>query len=123
MAGERGLAWGALGASVATLVCCVIPSVLVLLGLGATVAALTASMPWLVALSRNKEWVFLAAGVLIVASRLYHTRLSPKMTVDGASCPTPLGRWTARAWWASVVLYATGFLAVYVVGPLLLRFG
>jgi type II secretory pathway component PulF len=108
---------------VATLLCCVLPSLLVLFGLGTTVAALTSALPWLVTLSRHKGWVFLAAGIFIVVSRLYQTRLAPRVRVEGAACPTPLGRWTNRIWWLSVVLYACGVAAVYVVGPLLLASG
>jgi len=108
---------------VATLLCCVLPSILVLLGLGATVAAVTSGLPWLVTLSRHKGWVFLVAGLLVVGSRVYHTKIAPRMAADGAACPTTLGRWTGRAWWAAVVRYARGFLTVDVVGPLLLRFG
>lgn len=118
-----GAVWAALGGSVATLLCCVLPSLLVLAGLGATVAAVTSALPWLVTLSRNKHWVFLVAGVLIVASRVYADRVAPKVTAEGAACPPTLGRWTRRAWWASVILYVIGLAAVYVVGPLLLRAG
>lgn len=116
-----GAVWAALGASVATLLCCVLPSLLVLAGLGTTVAAVTSALPWLVTLSRHKEWVFAAAGVLIVASRVYSSWIAPRVAADGAACPPALGRWTRRAWWASIVLYAVGLIAVYVVGPLLLR--
>lgn len=115
-----GSAWASLGAAVATLLCCVLPSVLVLLGLGTTVAALTSAMPWLVTLSRHKGWVFLGAGVLIVASRLYQTLITSRVTAEGTSCPTALGRWTRRIWGLSAVLYATGVFTVYVLGPLLL---
>lgn len=115
-----GSAWAALIASVATLLCCVLPSLLVLAGLGTTVAAATSAMPWLVSLSRHKHWVFLAAGLLIVGSRVYADRVAPRLAVEGVACPPALGRWTRRAWWASVVLFLLGLTAVYVVGPLLL---
>ena len=48
-----------------TLICCVLPIVLVALGAGSVVASLVSTAPWLVALSRNKEWVFLVAGGLL----------------------------------------------------------
>jgi len=108
---------------VATLVCCVIPSLLVLAGLGTTVAAATSALPWIVTLSRHEGWVFLVAAALIVASRLDATRVSPRLGAEGAACPPALGRWTRRVWWASVVLWSLGAAAVYVVGPLLLRSG
>lgn len=117
----RGAVWAALTASVGTLLCCVLPSLLVLAGLGTTVAAVTSRVPGLVWLSRHKGWVFLVAGLLIVGSRIYSERVAPKVVTQGASCPPALGRWTRRAWWLSVVLYAFGLAAVYLVGPLLLR--
>lgn len=119
----HGSVWAALAASVATLLCCVLPSLLVLAGLGTTVAAVTSAAPWLVALSQNKGWVFLVAGILIVASRAYTEWVVPRVVAEGAACPPMLGRWTHRAWWASVVLYGIGLAAVYVVGPALLRSG
>lgn len=119
----RRAAWAALGASVGTLLCCVLPSLLVLAGLGTTVAAVTSAVPGLVWLSQHKGWVFLVAGLLIVASRLYADRVAPRVATEGAACPPALGRWTRRIWWTSVVLYGVGLLAVYVVGPLLLRAG
>jgi hypothetical protein len=49
--------------SFGTLLCCALPSVLVLLGLGTTVASLLSAMPWLVNLSRHKIWTFSISGV------------------------------------------------------------
>jgi len=118
-----GTVWAALAASVGTMLCCVLPSLLVLAGMGTTVAAVTSAVPGLVWLSEHKGWVFLAAGVLIVASRLYSEWVAPRVAVEGAVCPPALGRWTRRAWWASLVLYGLGLVAVYVLGPLLLRSG
>ena len=44
--------------SFGTLLCCALPSLLVLLGLGATVASFLSAVPWLVTVSRHKNWVF-----------------------------------------------------------------
>ena len=51
--------------SFSTLICCALPSVLVLLGMGTTVASLLSGAPWLVSLSRHKIWTFGIAGTLI----------------------------------------------------------
>ena len=51
--------------SVGTLLCCALPSLLVLLGLGATVASFLSAAPWLVALSHHKRVVFAVSGALI----------------------------------------------------------
>lgn len=118
-----GAVWAGLVASVGTLLCCVLPSLLVLAGLGTTVAAITSSVPGLVWLSRHKGWVFLVAGLIIGGSRLYSAFVAPRVAIEGASCPPVLGRWTRRVWWISVGLYAAGVVAVYAVGPMLLRIG
>jgi hypothetical protein len=52
------LSYVSLFTSFGTLLCCALPSLLVLLGLGATVASFLTAVPWLVTLSRHKTWVF-----------------------------------------------------------------
>jgi mercuric ion transport protein len=74
---ERCLGCVSLFTSLGTLLCCALPSLLVLLGLGATVASVLSAAPWLVWVSRRKEWVFLVSGLLIAVNFLYVYRLSP----------------------------------------------
>ncbi len=115
----RATPLAALTASVGTLVCCGLPSLLVFLGLGATVASLVASLPWLVVLSRHKAWMFLAAGMLIAASWWYLRWLAPRLALEGAACPPNVARFARRAWILSVAAYATGLVVAYGLGPLL----
>lgn len=63
-----GLAATALLASSATLICCVLPAVLVSLGAGAALVGLVAVFPQLVWLSEHKGLVFGLAGVLLAVS-------------------------------------------------------
>lgn len=63
-----GLSWVALFASTGTLVCCALPILLVSLGAGATVAALTSALPILVTLSHYKLWVFGVSGLLLAVA-------------------------------------------------------
>ena len=74
-----GVAFGTLLASSATLVCCVLPAVLVSLGAGAALVGLVSAFPQLVWLSEHKGWVFGIAGVLLAASGalLWHARRLP----------------------------------------------
>lgn len=65
---DAGLAMGALLASSATLVCCVLPALLVALGAGAALAGLVTAVPQLVWLSEHKGLVFGVAGTLLFAS-------------------------------------------------------
>ncbi|MGH9362144.1 MAG: hypothetical protein ACRD2T_09520 [Thermoanaerobaculia bacterium] len=115
--------------SLGTLVCCALPSLLVLLGLGATVASVLSVAPWLVTLSRQKGWVFAGAGVLIAANVGYVYLIAPRLRArtlgcrldDPAACQVAsrASRWVL---WLSAGLYAIGFFVAYLLGPLLTKF-
>ncbi len=51
--------------SFSTLICCALPALLVTLGMGAVLAGLVTSLPFLVTLSNYKELVFGIATLLI----------------------------------------------------------
>ena len=116
---ETAIGLGTLLLSAGTLVCCALPILLVSLGLGASVAALTSAAPWLVALSAHKSWVFTASGLAIAAGAFFLYR-------PGRSCPTDprLAALCARAdRWNRVVLaiaaaiWVIGFAAAYLWLP------
>jgi len=108
-----GAAFVALVASSATLVCCVMPAVLVSLGAGAAVVGLVAAVPQLVWLSEHKLAVFGAAAALLVLSgtTLWRARRLP--------CPADpaLARKCTRLRKASLRLYAVslGLFALSIV--------
>lgn len=74
-----GIAFGALIASSATLVCCVLPALLVALGAGAALAGLVNAIPQLIWLSEHKGIVFGVAGILLTVSSaaLWRVRSAP----------------------------------------------
>lgn len=78
---QIGLAFIGLFGSMSTLLCCALPALLVGLGMGATVAGLTSSLPWLVTLSSHKEWLFLASLSLMILSAIFMYR------ARNAPCP------------------------------------
>lgn len=91
--------------------CCALPSLLVVLGMGATMAGLVSAVPQLVWVSQYKGIVFTVSGFLILASGLvlYIQRSAP--------CPIDVDQARAcmRARKASV--YATAFSGVlWLVG-------
>jgi mercuric ion transport protein len=118
---RRALGYLSLFTSVGTLLCCALPSVLVLVGLGATVASVLASAPWLVALSHHKAWVFSASGLLIAANFYYVYRLAPRLLARSGACaiddPTcaRATRTSRRLLWVSTVLLLIGFSVAYVL--------
>ena len=103
-----------------TLICCALPILLVSVGLGAGVAYMTNTFPWLVALSRYKHWTFAVAGIyLVFTTWLIHR--------PGRSCPTDpeLARLCQRAdrlnrivLWVAVSVYAVGFFFAFLWFPL-----
>jgi hypothetical protein len=74
---NAGLAAGALLASSATLVCCVLPALLVALGAGAALAGLVTAVPQLVWLSEHKLLVFGIAVLAISGVALWYGRSMP----------------------------------------------
>ena len=124
---SRLLSYLSLFTSLSTLLCCALPSLFVLLGLGASVASLLSFLPWLVTLSHYKNWTFAIAGILIAGSIFNVYYLAPKLrkgaecsSDDSAACST--ADKTAKVLlWLSTALYALGFLVAYVLGPILTR--
>jgi mercuric ion transport protein len=113
--------------SFSTLICCALPSVLVLLGMGTTVASLLSAAPWLVSLSRPKIWTFSIAGVLISMSFVMTYLIAPRLR-RGEACeaddPTTCGevsRVSCVILWASAAIWSCGFFVAYLLGPLLER--
>lgn len=111
--------------SAGTLVCCALPIMLVTLGMGASVAAITSSFPFLITLSQHKIWVFIFSSLMLALSGwlLYQ---------PGRACPADpeLGKlcertrlWNRRIYWMSVVILSLGFLAAYVALPLRIWLG
>lgn len=113
--------------SFSTLICCALPSVLVLLGMGTAVASLLSAAPWLVNLSRHKVWTFSIAGALITCSFLVTHVVAPRLrageTCD-ASDPATCGevsKLSRALLWGSALIYAGGFFVAYLLGPILER--
>jgi mercuric ion transport protein len=113
--------------SFSTLICCALPSVLVLLGMGTTVASLLLAAPWLVNLSRHKIWTFSIAGVLIAMSFVMTYLIAPRLR-QGETCdaddPTMCGEVSKVSrviLWGSVVIWSCGFFVAYLLGPILER--
>ena len=113
--------------SFSTLVCCALPSVLVLLGMGTAVASLLSASPWLVSLSRHKIWTFSIAGVLIAMSFVMTYLIAPRLR-EGEICdaddPTTCGEVSKVSrviLWGSALIWSCGFFVAYLLGPILER--
>jgi mercuric ion transport protein len=110
--------------SLSTLLCCALPSLLVLFGLGASVASMLSFMPWLVTLSRYKQWTFTVSGVLIVLSFVNTYYFAPRIQAtqcnadDPSSCEEA-SRLSKALLWVSAAIYSVGVFVAYVLGPIL----
>ncbi len=113
--------------SVSTLLCCALPALLVLFGLGASVASMLSFLPWLVTLSRHKLWTFSLSGVLIALSFVNSYWIAPRLQPEECSPDNPdacsqASRLSRILLWVSASIYAVGFFIAFVLGPILARF-
>jgi len=112
--------------SFGTLICCALPALLVLFGLGAAVASILSVAPWLVWLSRQKAWVFAGVGGLIALNAAYLYAVAPRLRLLNATCPPgePSACGTADRtsrtllWWSGAI-YSVGFFTAFLLGPML----
>lgn len=120
------LGYFSLFGSLGTLLCCALPSVLVLAGLGATVASTLSALPWIVTLSHHKILTFAVSGTLIGASFVNMYWFAPRLRMRSCSPENPGGceeasRLSKVVLWFSATLYAAGFFVAFVLGPILAR--
>ncbi len=109
--------------SAGTLLCCALPSLLVLFGLGATVASVLSAAPWLVTLSSHKSWIFVVAGMLIGLNVVYFYAVAPRLggreCAAGDDACASATRLSTTALWVSAAVYGVGVFVAYVLGPIL----
>ena len=118
------LSYFSLFTSVSTLLCCALPSLLVLFGLGASVASMLSFLPWLVTLSHYKRVTFLVSGVLITLNFVNMYYIAPRLRAQQCAPDNPTAcedasRASKILVWISAAIYALGFFVAYVLGPFL----
>jgi mercuric ion transport protein len=121
------LSYFSLFTSLGTLLCCALPSLLVLAGLGASVASVLSAAPWLVTLSRHKPSTFGISGVLIAASFVNMYYVAPRLQSQTCSPDNPdaceaASRFSEVILCISATIYAAGFFVAFLLGPILTRF-
>ncbi len=120
---NRFLSYFSLFASTGTLFCCALPSLLVALGMGATMAGLVSTVPQLVWLSQYKAWVFTISGVMISVAALFHYRARnepcPIDPVQARACTTAR-RWSFWTLLVSALVWALGAFFAFAA-PLLFQ--
>ena len=116
----RKWGWLILFASTSTLLCCALPILLVILGMGSVVASVASSVPFLITMSMHKGWVFGISGLILLTGGwlLYRPgRYCPADPVLADLCERS-HKWNIRLFWVSALIWAIGFffafLAVYI---------
>ena len=115
---NAGLAAGALLASSVTLVCCVLPALLVALGAGAALAGLVTAVPQLIWLSEHKPLVFGSAAALLGISgiSLWYGRSLPCPTdPDAARACNRMRRISAVLYGLALVSFALAVVFAFVL--------
>lgn len=122
---EEALAILSLFASTSTLLCCALPTLLVALGLGAAVAGAISTLPWLVTLSQQKQWVFLGASLFIAGNwvlmrRWQRTVIACEIPGGPSSVMSAChvaGRFSRVVLWTSTAIFILGFIVAFLAFP------
>src|SRR5690242_17364068 len=118
------LSYLSLFTSVGTLLCCALPSLFVLAGLGASVASMLSAVPWLVSLSRHKPWTFGISGILIATSFVNMYYVAPRLRTcspDNPDACEVASRFSRALLWISAAIFFVGFFVAFLLGPILAR--
>ena len=114
--------------SVSTLLCCALPALLVVIGLGAVVAGVISDLPFLITLSQNKEWVFgFAFAIMGINFYMLYFRKKKEISCEyipgqtESACDVA-SRWSKVILWISFTLLLIGFFVSYFLIPIMRLF-
>jgi hypothetical protein len=82
--------------------------------------------PWLVTLSRHKQWTFSISGSLIAFNILSTYYIAPRLGAEECSPGNPsacrdASKVSRTLLLVSAAIYLVGFFVAYALGPILLR--
>jgi len=122
---EKIMSFFGLFGSGATLLCCALPATLSIIVGGTAVGALLSTFPWLIPLSRHKEWIFLVAGILLIINGIFVLKPQGKVacSITGGKGCEVAGGLTKGIFWFSVTLYSIGAFTAYALVPIIRLFG
>ncbi len=113
---SRFLSWLGLFSSFGTLICCAIPSTLVLLGFGATVASFLGNFPQLIWLSENKGFIFgfsfLMLGISYLGQKYSETQACP---IDKKEDCERTKSWSKPIFWISLSINLIGSFYAFIL--------
>ncbi len=114
------ISWFGLFSSFGTLLCCAIPSTLVLLGFGATLASFLGNFPQLIWLTENKEYVFgfsfLMLGISYAGQKYAQTQACP---IDKKEDCEKTKDWSKPLFWFSLSINVIGSFYAFILPRIL----
>jgi hypothetical protein len=117
---KKFFSWFGLFSSFGTLLCCAIPSTLVLLGFGATLASFLGNFPQLIWLSENKAFVFgfsfLMLGVSYLGQKYAQAQVCP---IDKREDCEKTKDWSKPLFWFSFGINVLGSFYAFVLPKIL----
>lgn len=120
---QKIASWLGLFTSMGTLICCAIPSTLVLLGFGATLASFLGHFPSLIWLSDNKAYVFgfsfFMLGVSYFAQKYSENKTCPIDKKEDCESTKSVAK---PIFWASVIINLVGVFYAYILPKVLMFF-
>ena len=118
---EKAVSFFTLFTSTGTLLCCALPAALAAIAGGAAVTSLIGTLPWLIPLSRNKEWIFLIAGILLTISAVFTFRPQSKLAcaITGSDGCEVAGNFSKVMLYISISIFLVGLFFAYFLTPLL----
>jgi len=118
--GNKLVSWLGLFSSLGTLLCCAIPSTLVLLGFGATLASFLGNFPQLIWLSENKGLFFgvsfVMLGISYGAQKYSETQICP---IDKKEDCKKSKDWSKSLFWVSFSINVLGSFYAFILPSLM----
>jgi hypothetical protein len=118
--GSKFASWLGLFGSFGTLLCCAIPSTLVLLGFGATLASFLGNFPQLIWLSENKGIVFglsfVMLGISYGAQKYSQSQVCP---IDKKEDCESTKDWSRPLFWISLSINVIGSFYAFILPRLM----
>lgn len=117
---QKFFSWVGLFGSFGTLLCCAIPSTLVLLGFGATLASFLGNFPQLIWLSENKGYIFgfsfFMLGFSFVGQKFSQAQVCP---IDKREDCESTKSWSKPIFWLSFGINLIGAFYAFILPRLL----
>jgi len=106
--------------SLGTLICCVLPILLVSMGFGVAVVALIGQFPFVITLSQHKIWIFLISASLLIGTAwlLWGTPQSCPADPKLAAVCERIQRWNKRIFWLALTIWIIWADVTYIILPL-----